>query len=550
MGNANGSLPERVLMDGIDEMVFVMAVGSTGAFIYEFVNRAARNTLGLGEDIIGREICEVVGEERGKELEDRYREVALSGVPAVYEDSYPGPCGQECFSEVRLTPLIGGGACTHIVATVRDVTEKVLAMRSESAMSSRLEESGSRSRALYENNSDGVLDISDEGLVLAANPAAVRLIGKREEELVGMHYSRLVAAGDEDRAREAFRRAGVESGDIRLDVRTGEGPVGCLLKFTPVMISGRRIGCYAHLKDMRELDRLVGQFVESERRFRIIAENVRDVITLMDADWHFLYVSPSSLMMFGFSPEQLMQTKADTHIHPADFPELNRVYESAIREREAFMARVRLLHAQDGWLWSEITGSAVYESDGSFLQMVLVIRDVTRQKEEEDRLQQFAYHDALTGLPNRRLFLERLGKRLDEYRLTGSPFAVVLMDIDDFKRVNDNLGHAAGDEVIRAFGERIAVTLENGLVARLGGDEFVVLITECRDAEEAAAFGRTILASLADPLHVPGWEIRITTSLGIALAAPDRQTPGQLLKLADQAMYEAKKSGRNRFRIL
>ncbi|WP_052455594.1 sensor domain-containing protein [Bhargavaea cecembensis] len=550
MGNANGSLPERVLMDGIGEMVFVMAVGSTGAFIYEFVNRAARNILGLGEDIIGREICEVVGEERGKDLEDRYREVALSGVPAVYEDSYPGPSGQECFSEVRLTPLIGGEACTHIVATVRDVTEKVLAMRSESAMSSRLEESGSRYRALYENNSDGVLDISDEGLVLAANPAAVRLIGKREEELVGMHYSRLVAAGDEDRAREAFRRAGVESGDIRLDVRTGEGPVGCLLKFTPVMTSGRRIGCYAHLKDMRELDRLVGQFVESERRFRIIAENVRDVITLMDADWHFLYVSPSSLMMFGFSPEQLMQTKADTHIHPADFPELNHVYESAIREREAFMARVRLLHAQDGWLWSEITGSAVYESDGSFLQMVLVIRDVTRQKEEEDRLQQFAYHDALTGLPNRRLFLERLGKRLDEYRLTGSSFAVVLMDIDDFKRVNDNLGHAAGDEVIRAFGERIAVALEDGLVARLGGDEFVVLTDKCRDAEEAAAFGRTILASLADPLHVPGWEIRITTSLGIALAAPDRQTPGQLLKLADQAMYEAKKSGRNRFRIL
>ncbi|MET3576037.1 diguanylate cyclase domain-containing protein [Bhargavaea ullalensis] len=551
MGESTGSLQERVLMDGLSDMIFVMAIRENGSVIYEFINRAARQALGVQSDIIGRSIAETIGDERGRVLETVYRRVAVAGEPVVYEDCYLAELGGKRHSEASLTPLFEDGKCTHVVAAVRDVTEKFLARQSAELMSGRLELGGSRYRALFENNSDAVFELDEGGRILSANRAAELLFSTRSDALAGNFFTDLVTGGDRPRAADALLNADASGRtDIRLDVRAGDGPVGCLLNFTPVVSAGKRVGCYAHLKDMRELDKLVGQFMESERRFRIIAEHVRDVILVVDEAWDFLYVSPASRKVFGYDPEELARSNGRAHVFPEDERRLRRAFNRAVGGEGTFTLRLRLAHAEKGWIWSELTGSAVFGSDGGFLHMVLVVRDITRQKEAEERLQNYAYHDPLTGLPNRRLFYERLHQRLDRYIKTGEPFAVILMDIDGFKQINDTRGHEAGDEVIRAFGARVAGAVDHGFVARHGGDEFVVLIMECRDEQEAEAVGRKILDTLDFPLPVASQPIRVSTSLGIALAAPGRSTPEALLRLADQAMYQAKKSGRGRLRIL
>ncbi|SIT89514.1 sensor domain-containing protein [Edaphobacillus lindanitolerans] len=551
MGGIYGNLPERVLVDGMTDMVFVMAIREDGKMVYEFFNRTARNTLGINEEIIGRTISDALGDVRGQLLEPLYREVADTGISAVYSDEYPDELGKTRYSETTLVPLFEEGTCTHIVATVRDVTEKIAARRSATLLNGRLELSGSKFRALFENNSDAVFELSADGTVLAANPAAGRLFGKPEKSFDGRPFAEVIGEGWGEREEKAFRSAHSESeGDIRVDVCSISGPVGCLLKFTPVMNAGTQIGCYAHLKDMRELDKLVGQFMESERRFRIIAEHVRDLILLVDKRWNFLYVSPSIKTVFGFTPDELSSSSGEKFVFPEDEPRLRETFDRTVLDNGVFTLRLRLAHAERGWVWAEMTGSAVYGSDGRFLHMVLVIRDITRQKEEEELLHNYAYHDPLTGLPNRRLFFDRLEQRLERYRMAGEPFAIILMDIDNFKQINDNWGHETGDEVIRAFGVRISGALEDGLVARYGGDEFVALIAECRDADEAAATGRRILDSLKSPLRITGREILVTTSLGIALSAPGRMSPEELLRLADRAMYHSKKEGSGRYRII
>ncbi|WP_342508303.1 diguanylate cyclase [Sporosarcina sp. FSL K6-2383] len=295
------------------------------------------------------------------------------------------------------------------------------------------------------------------------------------------------------------------------------------------------------------------ELVQSEKQFRIIAENAQDVIVLINDQYEYTYVSPSSQEVFGFGSQDYIGKPALWPIHPDDVERLTKTFIKAKLNTKTYSLRVRITHKVDGWLWSELKASPVYDKWNNFKHMVVIIRDVTMQKKNEDKLEYFANHDFLTDLPNRRLLTNRLSVELNQFREEGNGFAVYLLDIDSFKSINDQFGHDVGDSVIQEFGRRLSVGASpDSIVARLGGDEFVLLSPHV----ETEAFARENAIAIQSEMMKAPWpmmkhaELNVTTSIGVALVASTNATVTSVLKDVDDAMYEAKKSGKNCFHIV
>ena len=207
-------------------------------------------------------------------------------------------------------------------------------------------------------------------------------------------------------------------------------------------------------------------------------------------------------------------------------------------------AEFRLRYADESWRWSEaILTNRLAEPNIEGL--VLTCRDISERKAFEEQLAHQAFHDALTGLPNRALFTERLQHALARTRRRQTPLGVIFLDLDNFKVVNDSLGHDAGDRLLVAVAERLAACVRPGdTVARLGGDEFTVLLEDLTDEGEIAGVAERITEVLRAPITVGGREVFTTGSLGIVVYDGDYATPDELVRDADTAMYQAKTSGK------
>ena len=207
------------------------------------------------------------------------------------------------------------------------------------------------------------------------------------------------------------------------------------------------------------------------------------------------------------------------------------------------------------WEWYYLKNEKTYDiietplrnADGS-ISMLTMFRDITERKRAEETIKQMAYHDALTDLPNRLLFNDRLNLALAHARRSQQKLALMMLDLDHFKEVNDTLGHSVGDKLLRVVGKRLtSLVRESDTVARMGGDEFMLTLPEVAEAEDAARIAEKILRGFQKPFVLDGHELHVTTSVGIAMYPDDGEDGGTLMKNADIAMYRAKEQGRNNY---
>ncbi|HEY6353330.1 MAG TPA: EAL domain-containing protein, partial [Burkholderiaceae bacterium] len=205
----------------------------------------------------------------------------------------------------------------------------------------------------------------------------------------------------------------------------------------------------------------------------------------------------------------------------------------------------------DGSLrWTSANGEPCYDADGEFTGYHGVSRDITERRLAEDSIRHLATHDTLTGLPNRTLFIEELGRSMREARRDGRQLALLFVDLDHFKIINDTLGHDAGDMLLARMATSLRECLRpHDLVARLGGDEFVVLVRHPAGHDEAAVVARKLLAAVTQPMSLKGQECRVSASVGICIFPDSADDEASLMKGADIAMYESKREGRNAFRF-
>ena len=285
----------------------------------------------------------------------------------------------------------------------------------------------------------------------------------------------------------------------------------------------------------------------SEARFQQLVRHSSDAVLILGRDGRIRYQTPSVVRVLGYLAVDLDGADFERVLHPDAVSHVSAFLEQLVHGAPETVRTVdaRLLRADDSVIHAEIVGVHLLDNpdvDG----IVLTIRDVTGRRTLEDQLRHQAFHDALTGLSNRALFLDRVEHALARIRRTDSPIpAVAFIDLDDFKLVNDSLGHGAGDELLRAVADRLRGCLRSGdTPARLGGDEFAVLLEDAPDTQAVVEVAERILDALHEPIVVEGREVYARASIGIATRLGPTTTPDELLRNADLAMYTAKANGK------
>ena len=322
---------------------------------------------------------------------------------------------------------------------------------------------------------------------------------------------------------------------------------------------------YQHM----QLHRIRRQLAERDQLFQLISENADDMIALVDSDGRRLYNSPAYQKILGYSPEDLKTTSSFEQIHPDDRPRVLEAAEKARLTGRGERMEYRVRHKDGSWRTLESTASPIRNAKGQTDKLVIVNRDITERKRAEEMLAHNAFHDGLTNLPNRALFLDRLQHALTlSKRQPNYKFAVLLIDVDEFKIVNDSLGHSAGDELLIQLAQRLKESVRradtvsrprtSGVIdrpasddtlARLGGDEFTILLDDIRDPIQAVRVAERVQAELATPFVVNQQEIVISASIGIASSISPHTQAEDLLRDADIAMYRAKRAGKARCEV-
>ena len=332
-----------------------------------------------------------------------------------------------------------------------------------------------------------------------------------------------------------------------------EAPIGGLIiaavGLTTVVLMRQLTSLFENTRLLLHATSLADDLSRSEARFRSLVQNASDVIVVVDSSANILYESPAVERILGYTPQDRMGTNALATIHSDEASRVVEILSYVAQNPGEFRTlEFRVKHADGDWRWLEVTVSNLL-NDPSVGGIVGNYRDVTERKVLEEQLAHQASHDALTDLANRALFRDRLQHALARGVRHGEPTSILFLDLDDFKTVNDSLGHSAGDEMLVAVAERLSGCLrKSDMAARFGGDEFAVLL-EDTGRKEAEVTAKRILRTLAVPVDVQGRQLRAEASIGIVVAEGGRGTQEELLRNADVAMYAAKGGGKARYAV-
>ncbi|MDQ3679053.1 MAG: EAL domain-containing protein [Actinomycetota bacterium] len=407
-----------------------------------------------------------------------------------------------------------------------------------------------RFRALVENSSDLVSVIGADGKASFVSPASTSLLGVHESDLVGIHPFARMHPHDWDRASDLLDRAWAVPGvrepiEARLfhgngDWRWFEMVVVNLLDEPEVA------GMVIHARDITERKEAQLRTEESEARFRSLLQHASDVVIVLGDDLTITYVSPSVAPVLAHAPERLMATPWLDLVHEDDAVRVRALTGETIAQHDV---ELRVRHGDGSWRILDLTVSDLRQ-DAAVGGIVLNGRDVTERHLLENQLRHQTLHDGLTGLANRALFADRLEHALSRRTGLGESVAVLFIDLDDFKTVNDGLGHAAGDALLREVGSRLAGVLRTGdTAASLGGDEFAMLLEGVSDAETVLDIVGRVQTALRTPFVFEGRALEVKASIGVALDHGEPTTAEILLGNADLAMYQAKSRGKNRHEL-
>lgn len=315
-------------------------------------------------------------------------------------------------------------------------------------------------------------------------------------------------------------------------------------------------------RDMRSrLTEMTRQLEESEKRYRFIVSNSPDIIYMLDHQGRFSFINDRVTDLLGYKPLDLVGKHYSMLVHRDDVLIAEHVFdERRTGERASHNVEFRLKCAdeemgskpfENNTIVVEMNSMGVYAKDHDqvpFLGTYGVARDISERKKAQEMIHFQAYHDLLTQLPNRGLFLDRLDLAKNQAERNQTKLAVLFLDMDGFKFINDTLGHFIGDSLLRKVARRLQNTLRNSdTVSRIGGDEFNILLPELQEADEAGLIAKKIIHAFSKPIHVENHEITISFSIGISIFPDDGSSNDQLVKNADMAMYHIKGRGKNGF---
>ncbi len=429
-----------------------------------------------------------------------------------------------------------------------------------------LEESLGQYIDFYDYAPVGYLTLDDKGKISKINLTGAALLGLERDKLLKQRFVNFVMPEDKNRLKSHFQavlehdeRQSCELIFNRDDGSEFYAQLDCLK-----IINNREAPEFrVVLTDITERKRKDESLREKEEFFRMIAENTEDFIAVLDLSGRRLYNNPTYARIFG-DIKRMKGTDSFAEIHPDDREHVKRVFREIVHTGIGLRTDFRFLLPDGSIRHMESRGGLIKDSLGKASYVVVVSRDITERKIAEEKIQNLAFHDALTGLPNRRLLSDRLIQTMAASKRGGHFAALMFIDLDNFKPLNDEHGHAAGDLLLQEVASRITGCVrEVDTVSRFGGDEFVVLLSEldedhAKSALEAGIVAEKIRVALSEPYVLSMRQQgriettvthRCTSSIGVVLFIDHEISADDVLRRADLAMYRAKDSGRNAIRF-
>ena len=412
-----------------------------------------------------------------------------------------------------------------------------------------------RFRSLYGSVACGVLVLSASGVIIQVNPTGEQIIGLSAEEMRGKTPDQLWRAYNEDGSEQAgvdrvgpvvLRSRQPLHVTLRIVLPTGRER-WLLLDAIPVIgPDDQALQVVASFLDITERKQVEEALRESEERFRAVFDRAALGIARIDLDGRIIEANPALQRMLGYSVAELTHNRLANFIHPDHLQDgrLQQLAELSEGQRLELQQELRYVHKGGAMVWCNSVASLVRGPSNEPLFLIVMAEDITSRKVQELALEHRALHDGLTDLPNRTLLYDRLQQSILLGKREHHPLALLMMDLDRFKEVNDTFGHHAGDDVLRQVAARLKSELrESDTIARLGGDEFAIILPGVADEAAAALTAGRLLQALLQPLTIEGEQLEIRASIGIVLFPRHAEDAESLLRRGDAAMYEAKRTG-------
>jgi len=512
----------------------------------QWVNQQAEHYIGYKpSELMGGTFYPLVqAEDLDKSL--RHYSLALAGELQRYSCGFFHKNGQAVVLDLTIFPMRARGRIIGVYGFAKDITEmarkdaELLKSAKSLCLAQEIARIGSWDYDIANNYvycSDpllAILGIGDCGDIVPNYENLLAMVLPEDQAAFDGRFRRVIREGDPMDLEYRIRKP---------DQTVMTAHVKAVAKHDE---RGRIVRVIGILSDITERLLSEHRLRASEEKFETIAGNLDVTIWSMDvATGRLVYLSPASEALTGYSTDRFMSGERTwaSLIHPDDLPAYME-RQSKLTQGEMLHHQYRIVHAGGEVKWIEDKVFPTLHADGRIMRLDGIVQDINERKRNEDKIHYYAYHDYLTGLPNRRMFDQRLEQLIGEHCAGDAGFALCYLDVDRFKFVNDTLGHEVGDALLCEAAERLSGLAGDASVYRIGGDEFAIILP-LRQVQDPAAFGKAVIGRFEMPFLIRGYECHITTSIGISVFPDDGETLNQLRRNSDVALYRAKELGKN-----
>jgi diguanylate cyclase (GGDEF)-like protein/PAS domain S-box-containing protein len=536
----------RQLFENANDIIYVHDLEGN----YLSMNQVAERVLGYKrEEALAMNMSDITAPEHF-ELARQQLQAKLGGSSqqTVYEIDCVKKDGTHVTLEVNSSVILKDGQPIAVQGIARDITER---KQAEEAIV-RSEE---RYRDLFENANDLIYTHDLEGYFTSLNRAGEIITGYSREEALAMNITQVVAPEfiEEARTMTARKIDGEHPTTYELEIIAKDGHRVTLELSTRLIVSnGIPVGVQGIARDITARREAELSLYNTISLFSSTFESTADGIVVMSLDRQIVTCNKKFIQMWGIDPV-ILERK--------DSAALVRQVAQSLNEPNTFLKNLERLYADPMLTESEtlyLTDGRIYERysqpqfmEGKPIGRVCCFRDITERNRAEEKLRYYALHDTLTDLPNRVQFMNHLKQAVDRSEGNSfAKFAVLFLDLDRFKVINDSLGHAVGDKLLIAIAERLQACVRPGdVVARLGGDEFTILLNRCGEIADVTKVAERLQSRISEPFKIDNYEVFTTASIGIIVSGNTHRQAEELLRDADAAMYRAKESGKARYEI-
>lgn len=445
-------------------------------------------------------------------------------------------CKDKMVKEIEIrTSFLDDGRAIIMLVDITDRKQKEEALR----------ESENYLKTIFNYMQSGMVIVDQtDYTIVDVNSTAVNMIGTDIMNIIGQKCHAFICHDEQHNCPIVDLGRSIDNSE-RILMRADGQKIPIIKTVIPIVVKGRRYLLESFI-DITERKRFEHALEENEKKYRSLFEGSRDAIYITAADGQLVDANQAFLDLFGYSREEIVHSNAKQVYASVKDKE---IFKQVIQERGFIRDfEIQLLKKNGTIMDCLLSVTTKRGEDGKIIEYSGIVRDISVYKKAQEMIHHMAYHDILTGLPNRALFNDRWNMAVARAQRSGKRIALMVLDIDKFKNINDTYGHETGDNLLKSVADRIkGVLRKSDTIARMGGDEFLIIIPEIENAVDVAAVAEKILTVFQTPFVCNGLTLRSSTSIGVAMYPEDGNNGEALMRCADKAMYDAKTKGGNYF---